>query len=169
MDSYNRYNKKVNNMKKRHLSRLSLLFLVFSIVSCSGVRYNAKLFDDAENDLGKEFVMANKLNLSSKDANNKRLIIFPVTNVESYHSVFVANYEMEVDFGKQFIIVFSFVSVYKKNHYLKSVDLKDGQLTISCYCKSSLIATGSACSPYQRWCFVKMDVVDYTSISFTGE
>ena len=156
-------------MKKNCLTGLLLSLFAFSITSCADVKYNAKLFDDAQNNLLEEFVNNNEINLSSGESDKPKRIIYSVKDKETYDLAFKADYEVKVDFDKQFLIIFSFLSVYKTDHYLKKTDVQNGELIITCSCKTGKPGTGSACSPYQRWCFVKMDIIDYAAISFIGE
>ena len=151
------------------LTKLTTL-LVFSatLASCSGHKYNAQMFDDIEQSINIDFIENNKINTSSIKDRSKQ-VIQPVYSDEQFEIVFKSDYKIDLDYNKQFLIVFSFTSIYKNGHYLKEISLNNGELVITCDFKEGAFNTGYACEPYQRWCSIKMDLVDYNEITFKGE
>ena len=153
------------HMKKKHAG-VHLLLLVACVISgCSSDRFHGRFFDDVEEHLKAEFVDSNRIGTSSSE----NAVIYPMTSQSACQAVFYEDYELEISYDEQFVIVFSFVSIYQTEHYLKSINVHGGNLSVKCGCRSGKSGTGSACAPYQRWCMVKMDIVDFETVSFKGE
>ena len=151
--------------------RIFLLFLltILSISGCSNVGYHGKFFDDIEQNIAEDFLNEHQVNTTFSKSDKPKKLFYCVDDDEKFATVFKNDYVMSIDYEKQFLIVCSFVSVYKRGHNLNKLYLNDDALIIRCSHLKCADGTGCACSPYQRWCAVLMDVVEYKTIDFTGE
>ena len=154
---------------KRHSIGTIASMLLFLIPACASNKFNSKYFDDIEKYIKEEFISEHEVNLSTKPNDKPKQIIIPVGDIETYNTVFKDDYRIDVDFDKQMIFVCSFFSIYRKEHYLEAVRLADENLVIECTHEKCAGGTGCVCAPYQRWCAIRMDIVEYSDISFVGE
>lgn len=155
----------MKNVVKRSFLTIPLVSLL--LTSCGTAKYGASFYDDVEEQLTAVFI-----DFHTDPSGEKNLPTTQVYVVDSdrlYDEVFKPDYKKDIDFEKQFIVLFSFRSIYKNEHYLSSIDLSDGVLKIECDYKKGSPGTGYACAPYDRWCYIQMDIVEYNTISFVGE
>ena len=86
--------------------------------------------------------------------------------MEEYNKVFNNNVEdLNVDFNKQVLIVYTFRSTDHRNLKLISANLQDKilEITFETIFKSG---TGDTSTPYQRWMVIKLDKVEIESVEF---
>lgn len=152
-------------------TRAALLFPVVSLLlsGCSNIKYNGNFYDDLEEKLTQSFLDEHKINTSSSQNDLPRQIIYVVDSLEKYNAAFKGDYKIDINYEKELMFLCSFVSTYKIDHHLSSLEIKDNVLTIECDYKKGIPGTGYACTPYQRWCAVTMSKVEYQSTIFIGE
>lgn len=152
-------------------NKIATLFLliVLSVSSCSNVKYNGKLIDDVGQFVNESFASEHQVNTTFSKSDKPKKLFYEIDSDEKYKIVFKDEYKTDVDYGKQFLIVCSFVSIYKKKHYLDKLFLNNNTLVIECVHQKGADGSGYACAPYQRWCAILMDIIEYNTIDFTGE
>lgn len=151
--------------------RAALIFPLIAIFvsGCSNVKYNASFIDDIGQHINEGFAHENEVNISFSESDKPKKIYYVVDNDEKYATAFNNEYKIDVNYEKQFLLVCSFVSIYQRKHNLDMLKITDGVLTIKCGHEKGADGTGYACSPYQRWCAILMDAVEYGAIDFIGE
>jgi len=152
-------------------NKCGLCFPIIAILlfGCSKVGHNAKLYDDVEGRLNVSFVSEHKLDISTWGTFEPDSFVFVVDSVQKYGTAFNEDYQIDIDYEKQFLILHSFISFHRKDHYINSITVSDGALMIECDYKHGFPGMNFTCSPYQRWCAIVMDIVEYNSIAFIGE
>lgn len=153
----------------KNKNAILLLLIAISISGCSNVKYHGKLIDDVGQHINENFANEHQVDITFSESDKPEKIFYAINSDEKYDVVFESEYKIDVNYEQQFLIVCSFVSIYRMEHNLDELDVSDNVLIIKCKSKKCADGTGCACSPYQRWCAILMDVVDYSSIDFTGE
>ena len=99
-------------------NKIATLFLliVLSVSSCSNVKYNGKLIDDVGQFVNESFASEHQVNTTFSKSDKPKKFFYEIDSYEKYKIVFKDEYKTDVDYGKQFLIVCSFVSIYKKKH-----------------------------------------------------
>ncbi len=153
-------------MKKVNIIALGLVLLMaFSIIAgCSGIRYNAKLYDNAKEWINEEFISENLVGNSESGLPQKRTFI--IKSLEEFNKVFVKNIgEIEVDFSKQMLVVYTFRDINARNNKLVKLALDGDVLKITCEMEKRP-GIDDSCEPYQRWFVVILDKLDVSSVIF---
>lgn len=146
-----------------------LLFIIaLSISGCSNVKFHGKLIDDVGQHIYETFANEHQVNITSSESDKPKKIFYVIDSDEKYDLVFNSDYKIDVNYEQQFLILCSFVSIYNLEHSLDKLDVSDNVLIIKCKANTSF-GRNWVCAPYQRWCAIKMDVVEYSTIDFTGE
>lgn len=90
---------------------------------------------------------------------------FLITNETSFNQTFVANIEeLDVDFTKEILIVYTFVTEYGLPIKVKDIKLNKTSLNIN-FIMEHLSGVGGAKMPYQRWLVLKMDKENFNDFN----
>ena len=165
-------------MKKiKIFSVIMVMILIFSFFSgCRGIKYNAVLYDMANSWIKEEFVEENPIQLTGYITENStdgfvdeqypKDRMFIVSDEQEYKKIFIDGIEeLDIDFGEQMILVYTFSTIYKRKNYLRSTSVKDKTVKIV-YQMETKYGIGDACRPYQRWFAVKLNKMDITTAEF---
>ena len=152
-------------MKKRMFLGITLLSL-FSLVGCSGsYKYHATLYESSDW-VTDSFAKENKVQDAKYGSKKTDAESYPtsrtitVEDSAKYKGVFNDGVkELETDFDKQMLVVYTTYSIYHRDLHLESIDLKNGTMTITIKEDDGKIGVGYASAPYQRWMIVKQDKV----------
>lgn len=164
-------------MKKIILCLTVVFMSSLFMMGCNHSSYNAKLYD-ASNWINNDFADNNLIRnvyYSQSDSDEKFFLddetypesrTFIIENLEEYNKIFNNNVEdLNVDFNKQVLIVYTFRSTDHRNLKLISANLQDKilEITFETIFKSG---TGDTSTPYQRWMVIKLDKVEIESVEF---
>ncbi len=149
-----------------------LIMCLCVLVGC-GNNYNAKLYDNANDYIKKEFAAENPTRGSYygeqdfyADDTYPATRTFIVDNQDKYDKIFIDDLEeFGISFDKQMLIVYTVTTVYHRNNWIVSADEHSGVLTIK-YKMEEKFGVGDASQPYQRWFVVKLDALNITSVEF---
>ena len=158
--------------KKIAIIGVVLMMCLCVLVGC-GNNYNARLYDNANEYIKKEFAAENLTRGSYygeqdfyADDTYPATRTFIVDNQTKYDEIFIAGLEeFDISFDKQMLIVYTFTTVYHRNNWITSVDVYNSVLTIN-YKMDEKFGVGDASRPYQRWFVVKLDALNITSVEF---
>ncbi len=164
------------------VKRIAFLCITIIISLCvlagcgnNSIKYNAVLYDNANDWIREEFLNENRTRgayfdiggeINSADKSNPKSRTFIVDNQEEYDEIFISDLnEFDFDFDNQMLIVFTFTTIYHRNNKIKSLDMQNGILKIN-YKMESKSGVGDASVPYQRWFVVKLDLLNIDSVEF---
>ena len=136
---------------------------IFFLVGCSGVKYNAVLYDYAIDWIKEDFVNENKI----PDFKDKTFII----DNENYNTIIKTGIEeLKVDFEKQMIIVYTFTSIHSGKDYITNMKVDNNKLIIEFNreYQVGVSPNGGSSEPYQRWFIIIMDKINVSSIVIEG-
>ncbi len=154
-------------MTKRKFIALGLvLLMIFTLFTgCSAIKYNAELFDYANDWIKEDFINDNPINcFANNEYPTER--VFIVNSQEEYNKIFNENSnELKVDFATQTLVVYTFGSIYRRNCDLVSLTIADDVLTIT-YKTENKSGVGDATKPYGRWFVVKLDKIQVDTVVF---
>ncbi len=155
-------------LKTKRLILLLMVIMLFSVLVGSGCNtlYSATLYDNAISWIKQGFKENNKLTTSqNKELPSERAFI--VQDKQTYDNIFVENLtELNVDFSKQMIIVYTFKDNTTRDYFIFDVQLDDKVLTVSVNKEFLEEPAGDAVEAYQRWFVVKMDKEDVETVTF---
>ncbi len=175
--------KKEDTRVLRRISTVLLILLTFLIFAsgCDLNRYGATLYSHAHNWVDDNFLYENQVKGSAylnkdyvegtSDYNEKYLYAesapetrnFIITDKERFDEIFT-NCPLSVDFDKEMIILHIFTNTNSRKHYLKSIDLNDGVLTVK---TEESFQIGNDTTMPGAVCFViKMKKIDITDVIF---
>ena len=145
---------------------LFFLILPFVVSSCTikSKSISGVLFDDALEWIDEVFLEKNKVDLSPTQSETPKKRTFIVSSDDSFSEIFKAGTEIAPNFQKERIVVYTFFCIYTQTYHLKNINYKDNIIDISCERSGRSIfspATGSSCSPYQRWFIIKINTSNY--------
>ena len=109
-------------MNKSKFAMLSLLLFMFLGIctGCSSNKYNAVLYDSANEWIDGDFAKEN-LTGDYGDEVNPSTRTFIIDSDEKYNEIFVDDLEeLEIDFNEQMIIVHTFTTIYHRENYITS-------------------------------------------------
>lgn len=166
-------------MKLKALSAVIVCCLAFSLFGCSNLSYNAKLYNAdtwINNDFADNSLIRN-VYYSQSDSDEKFFSddetcpesrTFIIENLEEHNTIFNNDIDIEdlnVDFNKQMLIVYTFRATDHRNLKLISVNFQDKilKITFETIFKSG---TGDTSTPYQRWIVIKLDKVGMEAVEF---
>lgn len=163
-------------MKLKALSVVIVCCLAFSLFGCSNLSYNAKLYN-ADTWINNDFADNNLIRnvyYSQSDSDEKFFSddetypesrTFIIENLKEYNKIFNNIEDLNVDFDKQVLIVYTFRATDHRNLKLISVNLQDKilKITFETIFKSG---TGDTSTPYQRWIVIKLDKVEMEAVEF---
>jgi hypothetical protein len=134
------------------------------------------VFYDADNWINDEFANTNLIRnvyysyddeiFFTEDEDYPLSKTYIVENIEEYDKIFLNNInELNIDFNKQMLIVYSFGAINHRELKLVSTDLQDKILKIT-FKSISKTGVGDTSMPYQRWIVIKQDKVEVASTEF---
>ena len=154
---------------------LSVIMLSCALTSCSAlniIKYNAKLYSDAHKWINEDFLKENMVyGAFYNNENGERVYdrispksrTFVIENDEQYNQVFKEK-SLDVDFEKEFIILYVFSDTSPREYVLTGLKLNDKKLIIQIKLQFSL--ADDACMPTQRCLVLKMDKVEVENVEF---
>lgn len=164
-------------MKKIILGLMLMFMSSLIMMGCSNLSYNAKLYN-ADNWINNDFADNNLIRnvyYSRSDSDEKFFSddetypesrIFIIEDLEEHNTIFNNDIEdLNVDFNKQVLILYTFRAINHRNLKLTSVNLQDKILKIT-YETIFKSGTGDTSTPYQRWIVIKLDKVEMEAVEF---
>lgn len=158
---------------------LTIPIILYSIVGCQKNKYNAKIYNSAENLFLNSFLEENKVkgayykNPDYPDDADKKYYYdetspayrtFVVNNLDDY-SLFFAGDELEVNFDKEMVLIYIFADIYPNRNYIINNILKEGE-KVKIYLELEKNNKKDATAPYQRVLIVKMEKLDISEAEF---
>ena len=96
---------------------------------------------------------------------NPRERQFIIESEDSYNLIFKEDNDLEIDFDKQKIVLYTYVCYYKKVFYFDKSIVKDDTLEVYYYRYHKKL-TGDTSNPYQRWIYIICDKDEITNYKF---
>lgn len=158
---------------------LTIPIILYSIAGCQKNKYNAKIYNSAENLFLNSFLEENKVkgayykNPDYPDDADKKYYYdetspacrtFIVNNLDDY-SLFFAGDELGVNFDKEMVLIYIFADIYPNRNYIINNILKEGE-KVKIYLKLEKNNKKDATAPYQRVLIVKMEKLDISEAEF---
>ena len=158
---------------------LTIPIILYSIAGCQKNKYNAKIYNSAENLFLNSFLEENKVkgayykNPDYPDDADKKYYYdetspayrtFIVNNPDDY-SLFFAGDELGVNFDKEMVLIYIFADIYPNRNYIINNILKEGE-KVKIYLKLEKNNKKDATAPYQRVLIVKMEKLDISEAEF---
>ena len=153
-------------MKAKFGAIFAACCLLFS--SCTSKdNYGAVFYDDCKDWIDIDFQEGNGVKLEPLDEKPTELL-FTFNNKESENTVFNSSFELDVDYGEQMFIVYTFASTFAGDYRLNDIVYANSIITIK-YNKKYIdhnASSGNACRPYQRWFGLQMNILEAKEITF---
>ena len=155
---------------------LTIPIILYSIAGCQKNKYNAKIYNSAENLFLNSFLEENKVKgayyKNPDDADKKYYYdetspayrTFIVNNLDDYSLAFAGD-ELEVNFDKEMVLIYIFADIYPNRNYIINNILKEGE-KVKIYLKLEKNNKKDATAPYQRVLIVKMEKLDISEAEF---
>ena len=158
---------------------LTIPIILYSIAGCQKNKYNAKIYNSAENLFLNSFLEENKVkgayykNPDYPDDADKKYYYdetspacrtFIVNNPDDY-SLFFAGDELGVNFDKEMVLIYIFADIYPNRNYIINNILKEGE-KVKIYLELEKNNKKDATAPYQRVLIVKMEKLDISEAEF---
>ena len=158
---------------------LTIPIILYSIAGCQKNKYNAKIYNSAENLFLNSFLEENKVkgayykNPDYPDDADKKYYYdetspayrtFIVNNLDDYSLAFAGD-ELEVNFDKEMVLIYIFADIYPNRNYIINNILKEGE-KVKIYLKLEKNNKKDATAPYQRVLIVKMEKLDISEAEF---
>ena len=158
---------------------LTIPIILYSIAGCQKNKYNAKIYNSAENLFLNSFLEENKVkgayykNPDYPDDADKKYYYdetspacrtFIVNNLDDY-SLFFAGDELGVNFDKEMVLIYIFADIYPNRNYIINNILKEGE-KVKIYLELEKNNKKDATAPYQRVLIVKMEKLDISEAEF---
>lgn len=158
---------------------LTMPIILYSIAGCQKNKYNAKIYNSAENLFLNSFLEENKVkgayykNPDYPDDADKKYYYdetspacrtFIVNNPDDY-SLFFAGDELGVNFDKEMVLIYIFADIYPNRNYIINNILKEGE-KVKIYLELEKNNKKDATAPYQRVLIVKMGKLDISEAEF---
>lgn len=144
-----------NMIKTALITILALILLILGLFTgCSGNKYNAKIYSNAEDWLLPSFWEENKANKSNT---------FVITDKETFDLVFDKD-KLDVDFDKQMVCLCIFSDTSPREYVIDDISVEDGKMTI--YIKLTHSNKKDAVQAYKRCLAVIMDKNDTSEVEF---
>lgn len=158
--------------KKIVIMGVALITALAFFAGCSSDKMNAKMYDNAGGWIKESFSSDNltrgafygeeRITDSAYPENRT----FIVNNQEEYEEIFIEDTEeLDVDFNKETIVVYTYTADSQRENYIKSVNVKDSILKIL-YKEKTRSGVGDTTRPFQRWFVVKLDKIDIIGADF---
>lgn len=146
-----------------------VMFLIVCITGCSTIKYHAKLYDNAIEWIKEDFIKSNPTSGAFYDDMQtdesypaSRTMI--IKSEEEKLGCFNNNFDVEVDFEKEMLIIYTWTTVYHRDCRLKGLKVTDGILWISYSFAPVAIGVGDVSRPFQRWVIIKLDLLAITLV-----
>ena len=146
-----------------------VMFLIVCMTGCGTIKYNAKLYDNATKWINEDFIKNNFTSgafyddmQTDESYPSSRTII--IKSNEEKLSCFNSEFDVEVNFEKEMLIVYTWTTVYHRDCRLKSLKVTDDVLCINYSFAPVAIGVGDASRPFQRWVIIKLDLLPITSV-----
>lgn len=165
-------------MIKKAVIFIMALACLFCLAGC-GNKYNAEIVSDSYNNSGEwlneDFKKNNYVayayyaddpnysNISTDDSFPKSRT-FVIKSEEEKCNILNGNFDVEVNFEREMLIIYTWTTDYRRPCYIKSLELKDEILYIDFYMQRGQFGHGDACMSYQRWFVIKLDLLSMTSV-----
>ena len=158
---------------------LTIPIILYIIAGCQKNKYNAKIYNSAENLFLNSFLEENKVkgayykNPDYPDDEDKKYYYdetspacrtFIVNNPDDY-SLFFAGDELGVNFDKEMVLIYIFADIYPNRNYIINNILKEGE-KVKIYLELEKNNKKDATAPYQRVLIVKMEKLDISEAEF---
>lgn len=159
-------------MIKKAVIFIMALACLFCLAGC-GNKYNAEIVSDSYNNSGEwlneDFVKNNYTAWSNHegvliDGSFPKSRTFVIKSEEEKCKILNGSFDVEVNFEREMLIVYTWTIDNIRPCYIKSVKLKDDVLYINFYVEPLPPGHGGACMPYQRWFVIKLDLLSITSV-----
>lgn len=156
-------------MIKKAVIFIMTLACLFCLAGC-GNKYNAEIVSDSYNNSG-EWLNEDVKNQScvapvgyAATADCPKSRTFLIKSEEEKCNILNGNFDVEVNFEREMLIVYTWATEYRRPCYIKVLELKDEILYIDFYMQRGQFGHGDACMPYQRWFVIKLDLLSITSV-----
>lgn len=156
-------------MIKKAVIFIMTLACLFCLAGC-GNKYNAEIVYDSYNNSG-EWINEDVKDKScvapvgyAATADCPKSRTFVIKSEEEKCNILNGNFDVEVNFEQEMLIVYTWSSAERRPCYIKVLELKDDNLYINFYVKPSPPLTGGSCMPYQRWFVIKLDLLSTSSV-----
>ena len=159
-------------MKNNIFLLLIFLFLILTCSSCSS-KYHAKIYDFADDYFKPDFLENNKINgvcygdgdpLEDETLPKNRTFI--IKTFEEMDSMMINNDDLNINFDKQMLIVYTFISDVKEKLHIKNIKVSDSNLKIELNTYYLSFGRTNSCAFYQRIIIIKLDKLDFTNVEF---
>lgn len=134
----------------------------------SGAFYT-KYFDESESEEAKKYTLLHDDNgyytMFYQYEDNPCERQFIIESEDSYNLIFKEDNDLEIDFDKQKIVLYTYVCYYKKVFYFDKSIVKDDSLEVYYYRYHKKL-TGDTSNPYQRWIYIICDKDEITNYKF---
>lgn len=163
-------------IKKIFYVGVILVMCLGLFTGCNGNKYNAVIYDNANEMLHKDFLKSN-LTLGSRYFDEDKLVVaddesypkfrtFVVRTQEDFDSKFV-EFPSDVDFEKSMICIYIFTTIYPSRSWeINNIRFKDETLKIEFKMKKPTYGQKDASQPQQKCLVVKMDKIDVAVMEF---
>lgn len=158
-------------MKKIIITLASAIVALICLFCTAGCKapYNAEIvcdsYDNAGEWINEDFKIKNGViplgEAATADCPKSRT--FVIKSEEEKLNVLNGDFDVEVNFEQEMLILYTWSSEYRKPCYIKRMELKNGVLYIY-YDIPLPPLTGCACPPYQRWVVIKSDLLSMSSV-----
>lgn len=171
-------------MTKKAIAVFSVMaiFMTFIVAGCgddNAMPYHSEIYDNAVEWVDSDFAKNNLIRnvyyyndetgetMNTNDDSYPLLRTFTIKSSDECYKVFVENTEnINADFDKQILIVYTFRDINHRKLELIAIELKNDILQIELKSESRH-GVGDTSMPYQRWIVVKLDRLDFSSVEFT--
>ena len=167
-------------MKKfvRIVGVFALLCCLFGAAGC-GNKYNAELFNDAEQWVREDFLRENRVkacypneNYDENDEQSESYIYdeaaplsrtFIISDEETFNEIFTGD-DFSVDFDNEMLLLYIFPKMYPRNYILKKIIVEGRKISVSVEIEKRNV--NDAAMPSQSCLLVKMDRIEIDSAEF---
>ncbi len=142
---------------------------------CNANKYHAELYDNLGQYINEDFAKKNVLwgvtYYEDRNDSIPKKLTFTADNNEELREIFKDDFDFEIDFNSQILFVYTYTTTNIGKLNLKNIELKDNSLIIDYRAESKFSDRFivDTCSPYQRWIAVKMDKVEFDSVTWRNK
>ena len=131
--------------------------------------FYTKYFDESESEEAKKYTLLHDdkgyYTIFYQYEDNPRERQFIIENEDDYSLIFKEDNELEINFDKQKIVLYTYGCYYKKVFYFDKSIVKDDTLEVYYYRYHKKL-TGDTSNPYQRWIYIICDKDEITNYKF---
>ncbi len=153
------------------------VFSVFAVVclyGCSDVYKNVRIVNgDASGLINEDFYADNYIRgayyngSEFDDPDYPESRTFMINDSEQLNSVFSSNTDLEIDFQKETLIVYSYTAINHRDLSIKKASVSDGILKLELKTKNSF--RPDTCVPYQRYVVIRINGTDIQNVEIIIE